>query len=88
MSIERAIEQIDNGAQEIPSNWHAGKGLSDGVTWWEVRQWLASLIELPCNCDNGEARGHHRWCDTYRPLGMSDADWEAAQAAPRPSFGW
>lgn len=42
-ALGKAIEQIDSGTQEIPSNWHAGKGLSDGVTWSEVREWLESL---------------------------------------------
>lgn len=84
MSIERAIEQIDTNKQEIPSNWHAGTGLSDGVTWAEVREWLSTFLALPCNCDSGEAYGHHRWCDTYRPLGMSNTDWEASRSAPQP----
>lgn len=119
MTIEQAISQIDTRTQEVPGNWHAGKGLSDGVTWAEVREWLATLagnactcgakhfgppeedcvdhgakwarreIDLPCNCDNGEAYGHHRWCDTYRPPGMSDADWEMAQSAIRSiTKGW
>lgn len=33
---------------------------------------------LECNCDPGDAHGHHVWCDTYRPAGMTDADWESA----------
>lgn len=106
MGIKQAIEQINTRTQEVPSNWHAGKGLSDGVTWAEVREWLMTLlktdctcgaknfgppeedcpehgaawatsVDYPCNCDHGDASGHHVWCDIYRPQGMGQATWEA-----------
>lgn len=42
-SRQEAIEQIDAGEQRVPSNPLANTGLSDAVTWDEVREWLATL---------------------------------------------
>lgn len=84
MTIKQAIEQIDNRAQEIPSNWHAGKGLGDGVTWAEVREWLASLLTLSCNCGDpaDDLYGHLGRCDVNRPESMSEAEWKSIMSDP------
>ena len=44
MSIEKALEKIESGEQAIPSNPLANTGLSDAVTWDEVREWLRTLV--------------------------------------------
>ena len=44
MSIEKALEKIESGEQAIPSNPLVNTGLSDAVTWDEVREWLRTLV--------------------------------------------